>query len=217
MPCLGDFVRMITKIMTAVFEFFYGITRNYGVAIVLLTLAIKLVLVPLSIKQIKVTEQMKLLQPELEDLKRKYKSKPEVYQQRMMDLYKEHKVNPLSGCLPSLLPMLLLWPLFQMLRSYSFPEGHASFLWLSAMNLPDPLFILPILAGISTYFQMILGNVDESQKMMVFFMPVFITLISFNFPAGIGIYWVISNIFMIVQQLWIKKRMAVAKEASNND
>ena len=127
MPCLGDFVRMITKIMTAVFEFFYGITRNYGVAIVLLTLAIKLVLVPLSIKQIKVTEQMKLLQPELEDLKRKYKSKPEVYQQRMMDLYKEHKVNPLSGCLPSLLPMLLLWPLFQMLRSYSFPEDMPVF------------------------------------------------------------------------------------------
>lgn len=204
---------MLADMLQVAFEFFFGITNSYGWAITLLTLAIKFILLPLSLKQAKMTEQMKVLQPELNEIKRKYKNKPEVYQQRMMEIYKENKVNPLGGCLPSLLPMLLLWPLFRMLRSYPFPEGESGFLWLEAMNLPDPLFILPILAGLSTYVQMILGNVDESQKTMVFFMPVFITLISFNFPAGVAIYWVVSNVFMIGQQLWIRNHMAAAKEA----
>jgi len=204
---------MLANILEAVFEFFYDLTDSYGWAIILLTLAIKFVLLPLSLKQAKVTEQMKALQPQLNEIKRKYKNKPEVYQQRMVEIYRENKVNPLAGCLPSLIPLFIMWPLFRMLRSYPFPEGQSGFLWLVAMNEPDPMFILPILAGLSTYLQMILGNVDESQKTMVFFMPVFITLISFNFPAGVAIYWVISNLFMIGQQLWIRKQMAAAKEA----
>lgn len=204
---------MLADVLTIAFEFFFDITKSYGLAIILLTLAIKFVLLPLTLKQAKTMEQMKALQPELNQLKRKYKNKPEVYQQRMMEIYKENKVNPLGGCLPSILPMLILWPLFRMLRAYPFPEGESGFLWLGAMNQPDPMFILPILAGISTYVQMMLGNVDDSQKTMVFFMPVFITLISINFDAGLALYWVVSNVFMIGQQLWMRNNMAAAKEA----
>jgi YidC/Oxa1 family membrane protein insertase len=202
----------LSNILRVAFEFFYGLTHSYGLSIILLTLAIKLVVLPLSIKQTKAMEGMKEIQPKLKELQRKYKSKPEVYQKRMVELYQEHKINPFAGCLPTIVQLLVLWPLVRMLHAYPFPEGEAGFLWLTGMNVPDPMYILPILAGISTFFQMRLTVTDDSQKTMVYFMPIFITAISLNFPAGIAVYWVISNLFAIGQQLYISKYLLAAKE-----
>ncbi|NLV91396.1 MAG: membrane protein insertase YidC [Firmicutes bacterium] len=190
-------------------DFFYGITGNYGLAIILLTLAIRLILVPLTIGQNKSMAKMKELQPKMEEIKEKYKDKPEEYQQKVMELYKEHNVNPMGGCLPMLLQLPVLFALFAVLRSYEFTSG---FLWLTSLSAPDPYYILPILSAVTTYLQTMLTSTDQSQKAMTLIMPVFIGYISLNFPSGLVLYWVVSNIFSAVQQYVLNKQLSVAQE-----
>ncbi len=188
---------------------FYGLTNSYGIAIILVTIAIRAVLVPLTVGQTKSMAKMKELQPKMAELKEKYKDKPQEYQQKVMDLYKENKVNPMGGCLPVLLQLPVLWALFAVLRDYEFTSG---FLWLTSLSSPDPYYILPILSGATTYLQMIATGTDQSQKAMMMIMPVFIGYISLNFPAGLVLYWVVSNLFSIVQQYVLMRHMSAAQE-----
>ena len=185
--------------------FFYDLSGSYGIAIILLTLAIRLILAPLTFSQSKSMEAMKALQPEMQALQERYKDKPEEYQRKVMELYKEHNVNPLGGCLPMLVQLPFLWALFAVLREFEFGTG---FLWLTSLSAPDPLYILPILSAVTTYIQMMMTSADASQKSMMFIMPVFIGYISINFPAGLVIYWVVSNLFSMGQQYLIAKKMS---------
>lgn len=178
-------------------RFFYDITGSYGIAIILLTVAIRLVLLPLTLSQTKSMAAMKELQPKMKELQEKYKNKPQEYQKRVMELYREHKVNPLGGCLPVLIQLPFLWALFALLRQFEFGAG---FLWLSSLSDPDPYYILPILSAVTTYVQMVMSTPDASQKTMMLVMPAFIGYISINFPAGLVIYWVVSNVFSMAQQ-----------------
>lgn len=185
--------------------FFYDLSGSYGMAIILLTLAIRLILAPLTFSQSKSMEAMKALQPEMQALQERYKDKPEEYQRKVMELYQQHKVNPLGGCLPMLVQLPFLWALFAVLREFDFGTG---FLWLTSLSDPDPLYILPVLSAITTYIQMVMTSADASQKTMMFIMPVFIGYISINFPAGLVIYWVVSNLFSMAQQYVIARRMS---------
>ncbi|NLK08871.1 MAG: membrane protein insertase YidC [Firmicutes bacterium] len=185
-------------------RFFYDFSGSYGLAIILLTVAIRLVLAPLTFSQSKSMEAMKRLQPEMQALQAKYKDKPEEYNAKIMELYKENKVNPLGGCLPMLVQLPFLWALFAVLREFDFGTG---FLWLTSLSTPDPLYILPILSALTTYAQMLMTSADASQKSMMFIMPAFIGYISINFPAGLVIYWVVSNLFSMGQQYVIAQRM----------
>ena len=136
--------------------FFYGITAslgmaNYGVAIILITLAIKIVLYPLTVKQIKGMKAMQDLQPKMKELQTKYKDKPEKLQQEMIKLYKETGVNPMAGCLPLVLQMPIFIIIFYGLRDFTF-NGATAFLWLTDLAQPDPLYILPVLSALTTFY-----------------------------------------------------------------
>lgn len=189
--------------------FFYGVTvslgmANYGIAIILITLVIKLALYPLTVKQVKGMKAMQDLQPKMKDLQEKYKGNAEKLNKEMALLYKDSGVNPLAGCLPLLVQMPILMGIFFAIRDYQYAH-LPSFLWIADLSGPDPLYILPILSAITTYVQQKQTSTDMNQqtKMMMNFMPLFIGYISITFPGGLVLYWVVSNLFQIAQQWWM--------------
>ena len=180
-------------------QYFVGLTGNHGIAIILLTIAIRLVLYPLFASQTRSMAVMKELQPEMMALQEKYKNNPQEYQRRAMELYKKYNMNPFGGCLPMLVQLPVLWALFRVLRS--FPFGDEPFLWVSGgLGQPDPYYILPVLSAVTTYAQMMHSNPDPSQKTMMMVMPAMIGWVSIKFPAGLVLYWVTSNLFSMLQQ-----------------
>ena len=209
-------------------QFLYTLTAaagvpNYGLAIILFTVAIKLVLLPLTTMQIRSMRAMQELQPEMQAVQKKYKNDPQKSQQAIMELYKKYKVNPFSGCLPLLVQMPILYALFAALRNFFSPENHpayvnmahARFLWIPNLGSPD-LYILPLLAVVFTFLQQKLstpsGNVDQTQKTMLYFMPLFMGWISRGFPAGLAIYWIVYSIVSGLEQLFLRKRPLHPKE-----
>lgn len=189
--------------------FFYGITAslgmaNYGVAIILITLSIKLVLYPLTVKQVKGMKAMQDLQPKMKELQEKYKGNSEKLNKEMAILYKESGVNPLSGCLPLIVQMPILMGIFFAIRDYQYAH-LPSFLWMADLSLPDPLYVLPILSAATTFIQQKQTSTEGNAqtKMMMNLMPLFIGYISLTFPSGLVLYWVSSNVFQIAQQWWM--------------
>ena len=194
--------------------FFYSVTAtmgiaNYGVAIILLTLVIKLILYPLTVKQVKGMKAMQELQPKMKELQEKYKGNPEKLNKEMAILYKDSGVNPLAGCLPLLVQMPILMGIFYAIRDYQYVH-LPSFLWIADLSAPDNLYILPIVSAATTYIQQRQTSTEMNQqaKIMMNFMPLFIGYISITFPAGLVLYWVVSNIFQIVQQWWMYRGVA---------
>jgi len=189
--------------------FFYGVTvslgmANYGIAIILITLAIKFVLYPLTVKQVKGMKAMQDLQPKMKELQEKYKGNSEKLNKEMALLYKESGVNPLSGCLPLIVQMPILMGIFFAIRDYHYAQ-MPSFLWIADLSGPDPIYILPILSAATTYIQQKQTSTEGNAqtKMMMNLMPLFIGYISLTFPAGLVLYWVVSNLFQIGQQWWM--------------
>ncbi len=185
--------------MKGALEWLASVTGNYGVAIILLTLAVRVLILPLSIYQTKSMKRMQEVQPLMKEIQTKYKDNPEKMNQEMMNLYKTHGVNPFSGCLPLFIQMPFLYAVFVALRSYPELPG---FLWIESLSSPDNLKILPILSVVFMLAQSYLGGTgtDQNQRFVMFLMPLFIGWISFNMPAGIVLYWVISTVFGLVQQ-----------------
>lgn len=198
---LADFLGLLLDLIV-------NLTNSYGVAIIVVTLAIRMALYPLTLSQTKSMAAMKELQPLLKEVQEKYKGDPKEIQQRQMELYKEHKVNPLGGCLPMLVQLPFLWAFFQVLQSIEAVPA-AQFLGLWDLSQKDPYYIFPILAAGSTYWQMTMTATDPSQKGMMLVMPIMIGVFSLNFPAGLVLYWVVSNLFSIGQQAYIAKRYPV--------
>jgi len=178
--------------------------ENYGIAIVLMTIVIKMLLYPLTIKQVKSMKGMQDMQPEMKKLQEKYKKSPEILQKEMARLYKESGVNPLAGCLPLVAQMPILMGMFYALQSFTY-AGDPSFLWVKNLSEADPYYILPVLSALTTFIQQKQTTTEANQqmKMMMIFMPLFIGWISCTFPAGLVIYWVVSNIMQILQQWWM--------------
>ena len=199
-------------IMQQGLTFCYNLTAalgyaNYGVAIILLTLVIKALMYPLMVKQVKSMKGMQELQPKIKQLQEKYKSTPEKLNKEMAALYKESGINPLAGCLPLLIQMPFLMAIFFAIRDFSYLQQPPSFLWLIDLSKPDPMYILPFLAAATTWMQskQTTTEVNQQAKMMLIFMPLFIGYISMDFPSGLVVYWVVSNVFQIVQQ-WLMYR-----------
>ena len=206
----------ITVLLQTILTFFYNITvllgwANYGFAIILLTIAIKVILYPLTVKQVKSMRSMAELQPQMKALQTKYKDNKEKLQKEIARLYKESGVNPLSGCLPIIVQMPILIAIFWAIKDYTY-DFDKTFLWLPELNAPDPYYILPILSALTTWYSTVqmqaasptpTGNGPNPQKIMVYAMPVFIGYISLQFPAGLVLYWVTSNVCQIAQQWWM--------------
>jgi len=205
----------LIDMMLQVLNFLFTIGgHNYGVAIILLTIAVKLALYPLTLQSTKQMAAMQKLQPKFEELKKKHKDHPEKFQKETMSLYKEHGVNPLGGCLPMLLQIPVFIALFMALTSQEFKaaviaSGSASaFLWIKDITLKDPYYIMPLLIGLTTYWSQktmpSAGGMDQMKQMMLF-MPIFIAFISIEFAAGVQIYWVAQNVLTVAQQMYILK------------
>ncbi len=206
--------------MTWLLNLLYNFTAaiglpNYGLAIILLTIVIKLVLYPLTQKQMKSMLAMQQLQPKIKEIQDKWKSKdPKKAQEQVMQLYKENNVNPAAGCLPLLIQMPILIALYRSLFSFPYENvAHASFIWIQNLSDKDPFYILPVLAGVTTYLQSKLttNSTDPTQKMMLYTMPVFIGWISATVPAGLALYWATFNVASAVQQYFVNKQTVAIK------
>ena len=201
-------------VLQDILNIFYQLTAtlgfpSYGLAIILMTLVIKMLMYPLTVKQVKSMKGMQILQPKMKELQAKYKDKPEKLQQEMIKLYKETGVNPMAGCLPLVLQMPIFIIIFYGLRDFTF-NGATSFLWLVDLAQPDPLYILPVLSALTTYYQQKQTSTEMNQqaKMMLMFMPLFIGYISTTFSSGLVLYWVTMNTVQIVQQWWMSREAA---------
>jgi len=196
-----------------VIQFMYGLTES-GLAIIFMTIAIKLVLFPITQKQLKSMRGMQEIQPKLKYLQEKYKDDPQTMQAKVMEMYKEHGVNPFGGCLPLIVQMPIFIAFYQSLLHFNFKVAeHASFLWIPNIGARDPYFILAVLAAVTTYLQQrvtMVDTKDPTQKSMLYFMPLFMATL----PAGLPLYWVTFNILGILQQLYVNHTHQKAKLAT---
>lgn len=191
-------------------ESIYSFTQNWGWAIILLTLLVKLVFYPLSATSYKSMAKMKKLQPRMATLKERYSEDKQKFQQEMMKMYKEEKVNPAGGCLPILVQIPVFIALYWVLLE-SVELRQASFMgWLNDLSLPDPYFILPVIMGASMLAQHFLNPapVDPLQKKIMLALPFVFTVFFLWFPAGLVLYWVVNNLLSIAQQYYITRKFA---------
>ncbi|QEK13532.1 YidC/Oxa1 family membrane protein insertase [Crassaminicella thermophila] len=219
-------MRFLAKPMGYLLLYLYNLIGNYGISIILFTIIVKLILLPLTLQQLKNTRQMSELQPKLKELQEKYKNDKEKLNIKTMELYKKHKINPMGGCLPLLIQLPIIFGLFSVLRTPTvyitdpkFLQAISeSFLWIPNLSNPDPI-ILPILAGITTYFSMSTANTgaaaqNQTMKTMNMVFPVMILWWGRSFPAGLTLYWVVSNAFQMVQQYFMPKAVTSKEELS---
>jgi YidC/Oxa1 family membrane protein insertase len=187
---------------------------NFGIAIILVTLLIRTALLPLMIQQTRSSKAMQAVQPELQKLREKYKSKDANSQQKLqqetMALFQKNGVNPLAGCLPLIIQMPILLAFYHAINRTEEIKHH-NFLWFD-LGVADPYYILPIVAGLTTFLQqkMMIGGMDNpnpQMKMLLYIMPVMIVVFALKFPAALSLYWVIGNIFMIAQTYFITAPM----------
>ena len=209
-----EIFQVLVDFMRTLLTYCYNLTEalgfpSYGIAIIIMTIGIKAILEPLTAKQVKSMKGMQKLQPKMKEIQNKYKNDPQRAQQEIAKMYKELGVNPLSGCLPLLVQMPFLIAIFYALQGYPYDPAYESFLWLPSLGEADHLYILPVLSALSTFVmskqtaQDATGAGAGQQKIMQIFMPLFIGYISLNFPSGLVIYWVVSNIFQMIQQFFI--------------
>ena len=190
-------------------RFIYGLVGNYGVAIIILTIIVRLVLFPLTYKGMKSMKRMQQLTPRMKKLQEKYKNNKEKLNKEMMDLYRKNKVNPLGGCLPLLLQIPVFFALYSSLSS-AVELRHAPFIfWISDLSQPDGLGITPLLMGVSMYIQQKMtpqtAMMDSTQVKIMQMLPFIFTVFSFTFPSGLTMYWVTSNVLSIAQQQIINR------------
>ena len=209
MEFLSSLFHPVIAVIQFMLENLYAFTgllgfENYGIAIILLTILIKVCLYPLTVKQVRSMKGMQELQPKMKKLQEKYKDNPQMMQQKIGELYKEAGVNPLAGCLPLLIQMPILMGMFYALQGDAY-SGTPSFLWLASLSEPDPHYILPVLSALSTWFVQKQTSTETNQQMkiMMIVMPIFIGWISLNFASGLVLYWVTMNLVQIVQQWWM--------------
>jgi YidC/Oxa1 family membrane protein insertase len=203
---------VICKVLLTVLKFFHKLVGNWGLAIILLTVSVKLLLLPLTHKAMVSAESMKKLQPKMEELKKKFPDDKERQNVEMMKLYQEQKVNPLGGCLPLLLQLPIWAALFTTLRTSYEVYGEPFFgpVWTD-LTYKDPTYLLPLALGITMVItqraqpQMM----DAAQaKLMTWFMPIFFTAMMMNYPAGLALYIFTNNLLSIAQQAALKRYLA---------
>ncbi|MBM7648138.1 YidC/Oxa1 family membrane protein insertase [Bacillus ectoiniformans] len=196
---------------------------SFGWSIVIVTILIRLLILPLMIKQTKNAKAMQVLQPEVKKIQAKYKSKDAQSQQKMqqetMALFQKHGVNPLAGCFPLLVQMPIIFGFYQAIMRTDAIK-HDTFLWFD-LGSPDPFFILPLVAGATTFLQqklMMAGSANQNPQMamMLWLMPIMIIVFAVTLPAALSLYWVVGNIFMIIQTLVINGPDSI-KSAEAND
>lgn len=199
----------ICKLLLRLLEWLYKLVGNFGLAIILMTFLIKLPFLPLSIRSRKKMEEYQKYQPTITRIRNKYKGDVQRQQAEVMRFHQEHNLSPATpmlGCLPLLLQMPILFALYRILNNYLSLYHAPLFGWLHDLSARDPYYILPIAMGLTMIIQQRLSPVaDEKQRMMMMFMPILMTAIFINFPAGLVLYWFINNLLTLLEDLLRKK------------
>ena len=211
-------IQALVDFVVHVLNAIYGVVGNYGVAIIIVTILMRIIVFPLTLKQEKSMKKMRDLQPELDKIKEKYKDSPQEYQQKTAELYRENGVNPLGGCLPLLIQMPIFVALYWAFSGNAIP-ADAKFLWFT-LKQPDRLFmmgnfafnLLPILnVGVTYIQQKIMASATSGQESnqqmqtMLYMMPIMMLFIFYNMPSGVTLYYLVSGALSLVQQYIILK------------
>ncbi|HLR61202.1 MAG TPA: YidC family membrane integrase SpoIIIJ [Lentibacillus sp.] len=204
------FVWPLSQVITYFANMFNG---SYGLAIIVVTVIVRLILLPLNVKQLKSSKAMQDIQPELKELQQQYSSKDANTQQKLqqetMQLFQKHGVNPLAGCLPIFVQMPILIAMYHAIMRTPEVQEH-TFLWF---QLGTSDYILPLIAGGATFIQqkMMMGGSQAAQNpqmmVMLYVMPIMIIVMGYILPAALALYWVVGNVFMIAQTVFIRKPM----------
>ncbi len=216
----------IAQLLLQLLGFFYILVHNWGWAIIILSIVVYFTLFPLTLKQMRSMKEMQLLQPKIEVLRKELKDNPQKLNKEIMELYKEHKVNPLSGCLPLLLQMPIFFALYQALIRSVALRG-AKFLWIKDLSAPDQLFvlkntipflgnqvnILPILMAVGMFVQQKISmakattsEAAQQQKIMSIVMPIMFGVIFYQMPSGLVLYWFVNSALMLAYQFRINSQ-----------
>lgn len=197
----------MAKPFLVVLNFFNKYLGNYGVAIIVLTVIIKILFYPLTKKSLQSMRDMQKMQPQMAAVKEKYKNDKEKMNKELMELYKRHKINPVGGCLPMILQIPVFIALYEVLY-VAIELRHAPFfLWITDLSAKDPYYITPVLMGATMFLQqkMTPTSVDPAQQKIMMLMPIVFTFMFLSFPAGLVLYWLINNVLSIGQQYFIYK------------
>jgi len=221
----GNWIKPISKLLLRVLNFIHDHLPpyNYGLAIILLTVIVRVVFWPITHKSTESMKRMAAVAPLVNELRAKYKDNPQKQQQEIMALYKEHKVNPLGGCLPMLIQIPVFFALFTVLRS-AIELRFASFLWIADLSEPEGLFpgmipivgslnVLPLLMAGTMWLQMKLSpsaGDPAQQKIMAVMMPIMMLVFMYPYASGLALYWTTQNVLMIIQQVMMKQKAAHA-------
>jgi YidC/Oxa1 family membrane protein insertase len=196
-------VKAVAKPIFYVLRFINDYTHNYGVTIILLTIGIKMLFVPLQYKSYKSMKQMQVIQPMVQALQEKYKDDRDKVNKELIKLYRDYKVNPVGGCLPMLLQMPVFVALFNILYM-TIDLRQAPFVgWITDLSVQDPYYVLPIIMGVTMVIQQKITptTMDPTQAKIMLILPVFMTFLFINFPAGLVLYWLTNNVLTIAQQV----------------
>lgn len=202
----------IAKPLLHSLRLFYRYTHNYGFAIIIITVILKILFFPLTHKSYKSMKEMQKLQPKMQELKDKFKEDRDGLNRAVMELYKTHKVNPLGGCLPMVVQIPVFFGLYKALM-FSIELRHAPFMfWLQDLSAKDPYYVTPIIMGATMFIQqkMTPTNMDPLQAKMMLALPVVFTFMFLNFPSGLVLYWLVNNILTIAQQAYINRSLKEA-------
>jgi YidC/Oxa1 family membrane protein insertase len=209
----------IAKIMLKGIVFIHGFIPNYGWALIVFTLFLKLILFPLTYSSSVSMAKMQNLQPKMKAIKKKYKNTKDMEQRKQMNmeimaLYKQEKVNPAGGCLPILLQLPILWGFFRLLSVCINVRHEPWILWITDLSKKDRFYVLPILMGVTQLIQqrMTPSGGDETQKKLMYIMPFVMTIMFASFPSGLNLYWCFSNLLQIGQQKFINEKIHKEKK-----
>ncbi len=204
--------------MLPIFKLIYHLIGNYGISIIIFALLMKFLLYPLTISQMRASQRMQLISPELQKIRDKYKDDPQKMNQEIMKLYSEYGINPMGGCLPLLLQLPILYALWAVLRTAIELRQSPFVLWITDLSLPDYILNLPIsffgikhisglaiLMGLTLFFQQKLTITDPRQKSMIYIMPILFVFLFSYFPSGLNLYYFAFNLFSIVHQIYLNK------------
>ncbi len=211
------FFSIIAKLLIWILEYVHQYVHNWGIAIIILTFLIRGVFWPLTAKSYASMEKMKQLQPLIDNLRKQYKDDREKLNREVMGLYRSYHVNPASGCVPILVQLPVFFGLYQALLT-SIALRNASLItylpgtdiiWLADLSAKDPLYITPIIMGITMFVQQKMSPppADPMQRKIMMFLPLVFTLLFLNFPSGLVIYWLFNNILSILQQWLMMRKM----------
>ncbi len=209
------FFGAIVEVLLLGLKAFYRFIPNWGVAIIIMTLVIKIIFFPLTYSSTKSMAKMQELQPKIKALQAKYKKARRNIEERrklneeMMKLYKEHGINPAAGCLPILIQLPVFIAFYRLLVIAIELRRSPFILWIKDLSSRDPYYILPILMGITQYIsqKMVPTSADPTQKRLTLILPIFMTIIFINFQSGLVLYWLTNNVLQIIQQYIMNRLM----------